>query len=237
MSETTPVLQRPPGYKDPDITVQRPPPGKPVALPPSFYPPRRRKSCCRTCCCFLCLFIIMATLLCFAAGGFFYVWFEPRVPVLHLKSLKIPQFNVTANADGTTMLNARTLIGVEVKNLNSELRLIYERTNVHINSQDGLDLGSASLPGFTQEKKNVTVLKIATQVRNALVDDDTGKKLKEGFKSKSLPVSVVVQTAVGAGGKGWNTWTVGVDARCGDLTLKQLEGGAMPRCRIKVFKW
>ncbi|KAM7508592.1 hypothetical protein LguiA_019045 [Lonicera macranthoides] len=228
-----PVLQKPPGYKDPAQPVQRPPPRKPK-LPPSFYEKKSRRSCCRTCCCLFCLLIILGLLFFVTAGGVFYVWFEPRVPVLHLKNVQIPRFNITAGND-VTALDAQTVISVEIKNPNSHLSMIYDRTHVYLNSEDHLDLGSSSLPGFTQGKKNTTTLKLTTMVTNELIDSGVGKKLHDGFKSKSLPLTVEIRTAVGLKGGGWSTTTVGVRAICG-ATLKQIGSGDMPTCTIKLLE-
>jgi hypothetical protein len=54
------------------------------------------------------------------ALGLLYLWFVPRLPVFHLQSFRIPQFKVTAKADGT-YLDARTVTRVEVKNPNGKL--------------------------------------------------------------------------------------------------------------------
>jgi hypothetical protein len=54
-------------------------------------------------------------------------------------------------------------------------------------------LGSEDVGGFTQGKKNTTSLKVETGVRNQLVDDGEGTRLKAGFLSKDLVVHVQVR--------------------------------------------
>ncbi|XP_030548060.1 NDR1/HIN1-like protein 6 isoform X2 [Rhodamnia argentea] len=235
-----PVLQKPPGYKDPSVPVQ-PPPRYPVSkpvMPPSLYPKKKRRGCCRACCCCLCVFIFLISCVLVLAGAAFYVWFSPRIPVFHLQSFEIPRFNVTVKADGT-YLNARTVTRVEVKNPNEKLGLYYGRTSVDIGlGQDGgIALGSESLPGFIQGKKNVTSLKVGTEVRDQPLEDGAGADLRSGQRSKSLVVKVAVRTSVGAIIEGWKVGRVGVNVECGDVTVKDVEGGDMPKCKIKLLYW
>ncbi|CAK9139335.1 unnamed protein product [Ilex paraguariensis] len=134
-------------------------------------------------------------------------------------------------------LDAKTVVTVVAKNSNSELKVMYDQMQVYLDGEDGLDLGSASLRGFTQENKNETLLKFTTQVKNMLIDDEVGKKLKYGYKSKTLLVSTEVRTGIAMGGNGWTTGAVNVKLICGAMSLKQVENRAMPKCRINVFKW
>ncbi|KAF8026954.1 hypothetical protein BT93_E0013 [Corymbia citriodora subsp. variegata] len=235
-----PILQKPPGYRDPSAPVHpapRQPFRKPV-MPPSMYPKKKRRSCCRACCCCFCILIFLILIILVLAGAVFYLWFNPKVPVFHLQSLNFPRFVVTVKPDGT-YLDARTALRVEVKNPNQKLGLYYGGTNVDISlgKDGGIALGSVSLPGFSQGKRNVTSLKVVTEVRNELVEDGAGSGLKSGYRSKSLAVNVKVQTSVGANVQGWKTGTVGVNVECGEVTLKDVEGGGMPKCKINLLHW
>ncbi|XP_030468273.2 NDR1/HIN1-like protein 6 [Syzygium oleosum] len=235
-----PVLQKPPGYRDPSVPVQPPPrqPFRKPVMPPSMYPRKKRRGCCRACCCCFCVLIFLIFCVLVIAGAAFYIWFGPKIPVFHLQSFEIPRFNVTVKPDGT-YLNARTVARVEAKNPNEKLGLYYGGTNVDISlGQDkGIGMGSASLPGFSQGKKNVTSLKVATEVRDEVVEDGMGAGLRSGYRSKSLVVKVEVRTSVGANIEGWKVGRVGVTLECGDVTIKDLEGGDMPKCKIKLLHW
>ncbi|KAA8520713.1 hypothetical protein F0562_015015 [Nyssa sinensis] len=236
--EAQSVLQKPPGYRDPSAPVKipaRPPPRKPV-LPPSLRPEKKRRSCCCLCCSCFCIVILVLLFVIIVCGGVFYIWYEPRLPVIHLKSLQFPRFNVTVKPDGGTYLDSQTVLRVEVRNANPELRLIYDRTKVWL-SAENTDLGSASLPAFIQEKKNITVLKLRTQVKNELIDDRAGAKLKAGFRSKRMVVSAEIRTGVGFGSGGWNTKKVEVKVLCGGVRLMQINGGVMPKCSINMLQW
>ncbi|XP_021653304.2 uncharacterized protein LOC110644705 [Hevea brasiliensis] len=236
---TKPVLQRPPGYRDPSNPVPRPPLRKGV-LPPSFQPRGNRKICSsRLCCCILC--ITFATILFFLGLllAFVYLWFDPKLPVFHVQSFKIPIFNVSAKPNGI-YLNAATVARVEVKNPNSRLAHRYSvyQVDVTLGNDQGTELGSTTLPGFTHAKRNTTSLKIETQLKNQLIDDATGSRLKTRYKSRNLVVNVRVKTSVGLGVvKGFKIGMLAVAVLCDGITLKEDDGGHMPRCTIRTLKW
>lgn len=236
-----PALQRPPGYRDPSAPgkpVARPPPRKPV-LPPSFHAKRRRRSWGRTCCCFLCVLILILVIVLVVVGGVFYLWFSPKTPAFHLQSFRIPVFNVTAKPDGT-YLDAETLIRIEVKNPNSKLKMYYGRTDVKAIVGKETELGQSKVAGFTQGTKNVTSLKIVSSVKNHLVDDSVGKKLKTEYQNKELKVRVEGRTRVGYVVLGWRVASVSVKVSCGGMTFKNLAGGdhnQMPKCTVNLFRW
>ncbi|XP_018827869.1 NDR1/HIN1-like protein 6 [Juglans regia] len=237
-----PVLQKPPGYRDPSRPIQpgpRPPPRKP-AFPPSFTPKKRRRSCCRACCCFLFVFVLVLLLVVAVAFGLFYLWFQPRLPVFHLQSFRIPRFTVTTKADGT-YLDAHTVTRVEVKNPNGKLSLFYKQSTVAVTFSAGHDedteVGSEDVPEFTQGMTNITSMKVETGVKNQLVDDGEGRKLKARFQNKELVVNVEVRSGVGFYVDGLRIGPLAVKVLCGGVSLKVLETGDMPKCTVTILKW
>ncbi|KAG6667019.1 hypothetical protein I3843_01G067300 [Carya illinoinensis] len=237
-----PVLQKPPGYRDPSRPIQpgtRPPPRKP-ALPPSFKPMKRRRSCCRACCCFLCVFFLVLVVVVAVAFGLFYLWFQPRLPVFHLQSFQIPRFTVTAKADGT-YLDAQTVTRVEVKNPNGKLSLFYKQSTVKVTfsvgHEEDTEVGSKDVPEFTQGMANTTSIKVETGVKNQLVDDGEGRQLKARFHSQELVVNVEVRSGVGFFVDGLRIGPLGVKVLCGGVSLKKLETGDMPKCTVTTLKW
>ncbi|KAL5572048.1 hypothetical protein UlMin_021645 [Ulmus minor] len=233
-----PTLQKPPGYRDPTIPAKpmpRPLPRKPV-LPTSFRRKSKRRNYCRTCCCFVFVFILILIIVLTIAGGIFYIWFEPKLPVFHLQSFRIPRFNVTVKPDGT-YLDAQTVTRVEVKNPNGKLALYYGTTSIDITVGGETELGSKEVGGFVQAKKNATSVKVATAVKSQLVDDGSGTKLKNGYRSKDLMVNVEAKTHLGYIVQGWKIGTVGVNVHCGGRRLRKLDNGDMPRCTVNILKW
>lgn len=241
MTETPvqPVLKKPPGYRDPDAPIKplpKPPQRRP--LPPSMYPEQKRRSCCRTCCCCFCIFFFVLILLIVAAGAIFFLWFNPKIPVFHFQSFQVSRFNVTVKSDGT-YLDAKAVSHVEVKNPNEKLGLYYGNTHIVVNigrGEDETELGSSMVPAFTQEKRNVTRLKVETGGKKQ-VADGVGPRLRSGFKSGSLAVKVEVRTKVGIKLEGWRVGTVSMNVKCGDRSLKSLQRGDTPKCTVNLLKW
>lgn len=236
--QAKPILQKPPGYRDPNGPQARPrpigPPRKPP-IPPSFPAKRRRKSCCRVCCCCFCFFIVLLIILIVIAGALFYLWFDPKLPVFHLQSFSFRHFNVSVKSDGT-YLHAATLTRVEARNPNGKLRYYYGHTDVEVTAgkDKEIDLGTGSVPGFTQGTKNARSLKIETKT-DELVEDGMGPRLMSHHKSKDLVVNVVVKTTVAVIVQGRKTRPLAVKVTCGGQSLKALN--KIPKCTIHFLKW
>ncbi|KAK8711328.1 hypothetical protein V6N13_146612 [Hibiscus sabdariffa] len=235
-----PVLQKPPGYRDPNAPAGRPPPRKPF-LPPSFHPKKRKTNYSRACCCCFCIFFLIFLLLIIISGAVFYLWFDPKLPGFHVQSFRISHFNVTKRPDGT-FLDAKTTARLEVRNPNGKMTYYYRDTEVHITVGEGgyeTELGATTVPEFTMHKKNTTSLRVETKASNKLVVDEVGNKLKAGYKSKSLAVTVEGRTKVGVGVAGLKMGMVGVSVKCDGMSKKQLDGGDMPKakCFINMLKW
>ncbi|XWS46178.1 hypothetical protein CRYUN_Cryun14cG0042400 [Craigia yunnanensis] len=237
-----PVLQKPPGYKDPNCPVAqpgfRPPPRKPV-LPASFHPKKRKSSCCRVCCCSFCIFFFILFLLMIICGAVFYLWFDPKLPGFHVQSFRISRFNVTKKPDGT-YLNAATKTRLEVKNPNGKMTYYYGDTEVDVSvgvGGDETELGTTTVPEFTLGKQNTTSLKVETKASYKLVVDGVGSRLLTRYRSKTLLVNLEARTKVGLGVAGLKIGMVGVTVKCDGITMKQLDGGDMPKCVINILKW
>ncbi|KAJ4836370.1 hypothetical protein Tsubulata_040533 [Turnera subulata] len=236
-------LKKPPGYIDPKATPSKPPrprpgPGKlPVRL--SFQPEKKRKKFLRICCCCVFIFLIVLILLFLIVCGLFILWFDPKLPAFHLQSFKFSSFNVTPKSDGT-YLNAAAVGRVEVRNPNAMLAYRYGKSEVRVSVGEGAgltELGSATLAGFAQAAKSTTSLKIETKVKDGVVQDGEGPLLLRRYKSKTLKVNVGVKSSVGLQWKGLEMGMLGVQVLCGDVTLRQLGAGDMPKCVINTLKW
>ncbi|KAF6172975.1 hypothetical protein GIB67_006351 [Kingdonia uniflora] len=256
--EAKPVLQKPPGYKDPNIPIAvlpkgpqpMPVPTRKPQIPQSFIPkqkqkvdmnmnmnknPKRRKSCWRCCCCYFCIVFLLIMVLVVLFGSLFYLWFQPKLPMFHLQSLKMARFNVSVNSDGT-FLDSQTVVKFQAKNPNEKIRFRYGETKVMLSVGDDIDLGSEVIPGFVQERKNTRILKFGTQ-NKMVIDDDVGAKLKGRYRNKELVVFVEVRTKFGVRVGSWKMSMVSVRVNCGDVSLKKLEAGATPKCTINLLKW
>lgn len=241
-----PPLQKPPDLRNTNKpsglpVVRPPPPVRKAGIPPAFKPKKRRRSCCRLCCCFFCCFVLILIVVVLIAGGLFYLLYEPKLPIFHLESFKLLQFNVTAKQDGT-YLDCRTTSRIELKNPNSKVQLIYGKTSVTISvlNRDGgeeTELGTKEIEKFTQGKKNTTSLKVETVMKNCVVNDGLGTKLKKGYKNGDLKVKVEAKTGLGFVVEGWKVGPIGININCGRVKLKRVESGEIPKCSIEMLKW
>lgn len=240
-----PVLQKPPGYRDPTARVQHAPPKPPARKPPqpvlpiSLRPTKKRKRrCCRSICCYICLLLIVIILLAAIAACCFYIFYEPRLPVFHLESIQFPLFNITSGPDGPAV-KSRAVVRIEVKNPNNYLHVNYGKFEADL-SAENVGLGTAGLAGFTQGKKNLTVVKLTAEVKGVLVGNEAAaKRLKEGVRSKGVVVWTEVRFGVGMGADRWNTARASVKVVCGGVSLKEIDNGAVPKCRVylDMFNW
>ncbi|KZV26780.1 hypothetical protein F511_28697 [Dorcoceras hygrometricum] len=235
----TPPLQKPPGYRDPTTPVKPLPPRK-ATLPPSFQLQNKRNTCCRNFCCAISIVAAVSLLFVLSALGFSVLWFEPRLPEIHLKSIDFKRFNVTTTPDGLT-LDAQSVVSVEVKNPNSNLRIQYDRTSIYVNAAaGGTNLGQVTVPGFMQDNNNVTTLRLTTSAEKEILGSKTAQELSNGFKSTNMVMNVEIESGIGIKSSGWATGTVEVKVLCGGVSLSQVQegvGAAPATCRIKILDW
>ncbi|GAB4844557.1 hypothetical protein Ancab_037939 [Ancistrocladus abbreviatus] len=236
-----PALKKPPGYRDPNSPSPGQTPPKPARrpLPPSLHHTgnSKRRKCCRLCCCCTCFLILFLIIFLAIAGGLFYLWFSPKLPVFRLRPVELELFNITTAKDGSAFLDSAITIRVEIRNPNEKLRIYYGETRISLMADGETNLGSASVGGFTQEKKNVTVLKFTTQMEKEEIDGSTANRLSSRVKSQSVLIDAEGNTKVGIGVGKLKIGMLGVNLRCGDMSLKQLNDGNPPKCTINTLQW
>ncbi|XP_078439325.1 NDR1/HIN1-like protein 6 isoform X2 [Wolffia australiana] len=247
LATAKPALQKPPGYRDPAAPAPAPAryPVRAQPLPPSLRssnlkrgqqrPPRR---CFRRRCCCIFLLILLLLFVVAIAGGLSYLWFQPKLLSFRLESIQIPKFNVTAKAGGSS-LDAASELRIRITNPNKKINLSLAATRVlvyAVGDGDGGDvsLGSGSLPKLELERKNSTLMKVETKIKGAAVDEILGRRLSSQFRSKSLRVKVELRTKVMISHGG--AVAAPVRILCDGVSLKQMDGGASPKCVINLFK-
>ncbi|XP_057805774.1 NDR1/HIN1-like protein 6 [Salvia miltiorrhiza] len=223
-------LRRPPGYRDPSAQIhlqQHPPP--PLK--------RRRRACCRICCCCFCIAAVILILVSASAAFTFYLWLQPRLPQIRLKSVRFSDFNVGTASGGEPVLDAASTVEVEIRNPNRNLGVVYGRSSVALSAVGGdVSLGERRVAGFSQERGGVTTLKLAVKVEGEVVDGRSAEVLRKGFRSGNLVVNAEMRSGVGVRHGRWATAPVEVVVVCGGVRPRG--GGSMqPKCRIKVFNW
>lgn len=248
-----PVLQKPPGYRDPNMATSPPPP-PPIAarpqqqqqqmrksaatIPTSFRPKKKRRSCCRFCCCFVCITLVLLIFLFLIGTAIFYLWFDPKLPIFSLASFRLDGFKLSDDPDGA-LLSATAVARVEMRNPNTKLVFYYGNTAVEMSVGSGNDetgMGETTVNGFRQGPKNSTSVKVETTVKNQLVERGLAKRLATKFQSKDLVINVVAKTKVGLGVAGIKIGMLAVNLRCGGVSLNKLDTDS-PKCSLNTLKW
>ncbi|KFK37398.1 hypothetical protein AALP_AA4G251900 [Arabis alpina] len=248
-----PVLQKPPGYRDPNSPSSPPPPPPPIAarpqqqqpmrkpsatIPSSFRPKKKRRNCCRFCCCFICISLILLIFLLLISTAIFYLWFDPKLPTFTLSSFRLDDFKLSDDPDGAS-LSATAIARVEMRNPNTKLVFYYGNTDVEMSvgsGNDETDMGKTTVNGFRQGPKNSTSVKVETNVKNELVERGLAKRLGNKFQSKDLVINVVAKTNIGLGVGGIKIGMLAVNLRCGGVSLNKLDTDS-PKCILNTLKW
>ncbi|KAL0862028.1 hypothetical protein Bca101_041146 [Brassica carinata] len=253
-----PVLQKPPGYRDPNMpSPQPPPPPPPVAsrppppLPmrktaagmPTSYRPKRRKrgNFFKSCCCCICVTIVLLIFLFLIATAIFYLWFDPKLPTFSLSSFRLDGFKLTDDdpGGGDSSLSTAAVARVEMRNPNTKLVFYYGDTAVDMSIGSGNDetgMGGAKVEGFRQGPKNSTSVKVETSVKDQVVDRGLAKRLASKFQTRDLVINVVAKTRVGLGVGGMKIGMLAVNLRCGGVSLNKLDTDS-PKCILNTLKW
>ncbi|CAN8284482.1 unnamed protein product [Cochlearia groenlandica] len=256
---TNPVLQKPPGYRDPNMVSSpspSPPPPPQISstpqqqqpmrkpsstMPSTFRPKKKRRSCCRFCCCFVCITLVLLIFILLVATAIFYLWFDPKLPTFNLSSFRLENFKLSNDGNGgggDPSLSATAVARVDVKNPNSKLVFYYGDTDLEMSVGQGNDLtamGETDVKGFRQDPKNSTSLRVETSVENKLVEKVSAKRLAAEFQSKDLVISVVAKTKVGVGVAGVKIGMLAVNLRCGGVSLNKLDTDS-PKCTLNTLK-
>lgn len=135
-------------------------------------------------------------------------------------------------------MDSQISVSMEFKNANENIKLMYDRIAMSLYNDDiaeGLSLGEETVPGFIQEQNNATVVKFLLK-GNQVLDDFKAQKLKDQFRAKSLMVTVEVRTGMGMVLNGLRIGIIEIKLICGASSLKQIQEGAMPRCKVFVFR-
>ncbi|PKA58971.1 hypothetical protein AXF42_Ash001064 [Apostasia shenzhenica] len=243
--EAKPVLQKPPGYRDPSESSPAPVrPPKKAQLPPALrHPgvPSRRQPTGRSCCC--CFFILILVLLIVfsVSGGAAYLWFKPRLPSFRVVNATSPMFKVTARSDGT-ILDASVRVKIEASNPNEKLGLAFRGSEARIGAadEDGMvEVGKGSAAAFSVRPRSSTAMIFAAAAKGLMIGDAVGTRLKARYKSKDIGIVVELSTKVGFVVGGKFTPKILIRVKCGAARLNQIGNrrspGSLPKCDLRFF--
>ncbi|KAJ0964564.1 hypothetical protein J5N97_025702 [Dioscorea zingiberensis] len=209
--------------------------------PPSKQRRRRsRRSCCCACCLWLTLVIVALILLAAIAGGVFYVLYRPHRPSFSVSSLRLSTLNLTSNH-----LSSRIDLSVTARNPNRKLVFLYDPIYISASSND-VDVGDGSIPAFTHDTKNTTILKTTLSSSSQSLDSSIASDLK---KKTTLPLEIDLETKAGVKIGSLKTKKIGIRVSCSGINVavpkpkgktpsaSSPDASCKVKIRIKIWKW
>jgi hypothetical protein len=206
---------------------------------PSKARRRSRGSCCRCLCCWFITVIIFLVFLAAIAGAIFYVLYRPHRPTFTVSSIRLSTFNLSAS----NLLTSSLDLSITARNPNKKIVFLYDDISVAASS-NGADVGDGSIPGFLQDAKNTTVLKVTAGVSGQSVDPTVVSDLKKS----NVQLAVDLETKAGVKIGSLKTKKVGIKVHCEGFQVAAPAKGkpgvaASPdavckvKLRVKIWKW
>ncbi|GJN35817.1 hypothetical protein PR202_gb24624 [Eleusine coracana subsp. coracana] len=188
---------------------------RPIYRPQPAAKRRRGRSCrCSFCCCFcwLLLVLILLAFVAAVAGGAFYLLYRPQRPTFSVSAVRLAALNLTSSATAPALTSAVTLT-ITAKNPNKKVVYLYDDLALSAaTAANGVPLGSATVPGFTHQAGNTTVIS-ATLAANAVTVDPSGAS-SDIKKSGSMSVVLDAETRAGVRVGSIRTKKIGIEVHC-----------------------
>uniref|UniRef100_A0A0A8Y5W6 Late embryogenesis abundant protein LEA-2 subgroup domain-containing protein n=1 Tax=Arundo donax TaxID=35708 RepID=A0A0A8Y5W6_ARUDO len=188
---------------------------RPIYRPQAPAKRRRGRSCrCSFCCCFCwaLLVVILLALLAAVAGGAFYLLYRPQRPSFTVSSVRLAALNLTSSATAPLLTDSITLT-VTAKNPNKKIVYLYDDFTLSASTAaNGVPLGDGTVPGFTHNASNTTVLTATIAANGVTVDpSDASSDIK---KSGSFFVTLDAETRAGVRVGNLKTKKIGIQVHC-----------------------
>ncbi|KAH7866429.1 hypothetical protein Vadar_020285 [Vaccinium darrowii] len=172
-------------------TANRPFPTKSQLYRPAGYRPqtprRSGRSRCCSCCLWTTLLIFLILLLAAISAAVIWVFYRPQRASFSVSSLQISQFNYTSNT-----LNTKFNLTIAANNPNKKLIFFYDPVTISL-FDDGVSVGSGSLPGFQLGTKNTTVMTSVVTAIDESVDATSGGSLQSDLKNTKSGLNLMVE--------------------------------------------
>lgn len=242
-----PVLQKPPGYRDPGAPPLKPPQPlrRPTHLPPSFRragKPRHRSHRRAICCCLL-FSLLFSFLILSLAAALCYLYFQPRLPSFHLQSANATRLHFVAAGS----LDVAIASKIVTWNPNAKIGIVFGDGVGHLTAadQDGdVELGDGQVAGFYLRRKSAGSLTVEAAKSGVLMDDAVAQRIRNGYKGGGVRVKVEAEVGMGLRVKGRDTWKAPVKVACAPVRLKAVgkrgagaSVGGMVKCQVYLFRW
>ncbi|KAJ4781941.1 hypothetical protein LUZ62_020936 [Rhynchospora pubera] len=243
-----PVLQKPPGYRDPGAPPLKPPQQlrRPTHLPPSFRhagKSRRQPNYRRSICCCILFFLLCTILLLSIGAALGYLYYQPRFPSFHLQSLNSTMLRVGSSGSLDVAISAKILAW----NPNTKIGIVFGDGVGHVTAEDqdgDVELGDGQIMGFYVREKSAGTMMLQAGESGVLLDDAVAQRMRNGYKGSGVKVKVEVAVGMGVRVKGKNMWKVPLKVSCSPMRLKVVGkkgGGAsvggMVKCQVYLFRW
>ncbi|XP_078177480.1 NDR1/HIN1-like protein 2 isoform X2 [Carex rostrata] len=242
-----PVLQKPPGYRDPGAPPVKPPQQlrRPTHLPPSLRHPgkRRHRNHRRSICCCILFFLLCALLLLSIAAALSYLYFQPRFPSFHLQSLNATRLRISSSDSLDVAISAKIITW----NPNTKIGIVFGDGVGHLTAEDqdgDVELGNGQLTGFYLQQKSAGSMVVQAGESGVLLDDAVAQRMRNGYKGSGVKVKAELEVGMGVRVKGKNMWKVPVKVACAPMRLKVVgkkgggaSVGAMVKCQVYLFRW
>ncbi|XP_038705549.1 NDR1/HIN1-like protein 13 [Tripterygium wilfordii] len=207
---------------------------------------RHRRGCCCSCCLWTTFIIIALLVLIAVAGAVLYVIYRPHRPSFTVSGLKVSSLNLTSSSKLVSNIN----LNITTRNPNKNLVYIYNPTTISVTTDDGIDIGTGSIPSFKHGTKNITLLTASiTSNTNQALDDASAKKLRSDLKTKSgVPLKIKLETKVKVKIGGVKSPKVRIRVTCDGIKATAPTGKAATmastsnaKCKVdlrfKIWKW
>ncbi|CAD6240275.1 unnamed protein product [Miscanthus lutarioriparius] len=190
---------------------------RPIYRPQQAAAKRRRggRSCPFSCCCCFFWTVLVILLLAFLAavvGGAFYLLYRPHRPAFTLTVARVTKLSLSSSATAPALSDAID-VTLTAKNPNKKLVYLYDDFTVTAaTAANAVPLGEATVPGFTADAGNITVIK-ATVSASALTVDPTAAA-SDIKKSGEFPITLDLETKAGVRVGGLKTKKIGIQVHC-----------------------
>ncbi|KAL8195790.1 hypothetical protein R6Q57_025543 [Mikania cordata] len=227
---------------------------------PAVYHRNRRRSYFCICCFWSILIIILVLLLATISGCILYLLYRPHRPTFSITSLKISQFNITTNSDGTTHLTSNLNLTLSTKNPNKKVTFYYDPIAITLLTEETQIANGSFTDSIVSGPNNITIIRSRLYSTSLLLDSTTVSQIRSDLKKKyGMRLKILLDTEARVKIESIRSKKVGIRIECeGIHSLIPKEGGdggksgnssaatvaasiSGAKCnvdlRIKILKW
>ncbi|EEF28550.1 conserved hypothetical protein [Ricinus communis] len=193
----------------------------------------RHRPRCSLCCAWMFFGSLAAVLIVLIIILIFVVTLRSALPEFYVLRMDFPKLHL-ASENNELFLDADVHIRIQALNINEEVELEYSELKVQVSSED-IPLGETKIPGFSQNPKDKTVLRMRTRVWNSPANEDDAKALKENAENRQTVVDILLNGNIGFHvGVVKLNWVPALIA-CQKIKQAEVDFAQKPKCNVKIF--